>query len=134
MRIEVILNSRLLIPVSTDLCDLSVLTQQVSLLAILYVYYLTGTQPSFLKTTYLDGDDWHRFRARSNYKSAVSGPDHAVRAPGWYSSDNLSSFQWSIGRVISTYRGTGNHVRMATIKKGKGEFKQTVQNLCPLPF
>ena len=45
----------------------------------------------------------------------------------------LPSFQWKLGRVIQTFCGTDDHVRVVVIKTSTGELKRPIHKLCPLP-
>lgn len=48
--------------------------------------------------------------------------------------DYLPSFQWRLGRIISTYPGNNYIVRVLRVKTAKGECDRSVQKIAPLPI
>lgn len=149
VRIEAILNSRPLTPLSTDPSDMSVLTPGHFLigdsLRALPDRDETATPPSNLsrwrRVTQLSQHLWSRWSRdylgqlqRRNKWSSSQGPGMQIGTVVFIRDDNLPPLQWSIGRVIATHVGTDNHVRVATVRTSRGDFKRAVRNLCPLPF
>jgi len=149
VRIEAILNSRPLTPLSTDPSDMSVLTPGHFLigdsLRALPDRDETATQLSSLsrwrRVTQLSQHLWSRWSRdylgqlqRRNKWSSSQGPGIRIGTVVLIRDDNLSPLQWSIGRVIATHVGTDDHVHIATVRASHGDFKHAMRNLCPLPF
>jgi len=149
VRIEAILNSRPLTPLSTDPSDMSVLTPGHFLigdsLRALPDRDETATPLNNLsrwrRVTQLSQHIWSRWsrdylgqlQARNKWSSS-QGPSIQIGTVVLIRDDNLPPLQWSIGRVIDTHFGTDDNVRVATVRTSRGEFKRAVRNLCPLPF
>lgn len=48
--------------------------------------------------------------------------------------DYLPSFQWRLGRIISTYPGNGGIVRVVRVKITKGDCHRSMQKIAPRPI
>lgn len=149
VRIEAILNSRPLTPLSTDPSDISVPTPGHFLignsLCALPDRNETAIPPNRLsrwrRVTQLSQHLWSRWsrdnlsqlQARNKWCKS-QGPCIQVGTVVLIRDDNLSPLQWSIGRVIEIHVGADNQVRVATVKTSHGKFQRAVRNLCLLPF
>ena len=47
--------------------------------------------------------------------------------------DNAPPLQWKLARVIDTYPGNDDIVRVVSVKTADGIYKRCVKKLCPLP-
>lgn len=47
---------------------------------------------------------------------------------------NLAPTQWRLGRIIELHPGQDDVIRVVTVKTERGQSKQAVRNLCPLPL
>ena len=47
---------------------------------------------------------------------------------------NLAPTQWRLGRIIELHHGQDNVIRVVTVRTERGQSKQAVRNLCPLPL
>jgi len=149
VRIEAILNSRPLTPLSTDPSDMSVLTPGHFLignsLCAIPDRDETATPPNRLsrwrRVTQLSQQLWSRWsrdylsqlQARNKWCKS-QGPSIQVGTVVLIRDDNLPPLQWSIGRVNEIRVGADDQVRVATVKTSHGKFQRAVRNLCPLPF
>lgn len=149
VRIEAILNSRPITPLSTDPSDLSVLTPGHFLigdsLTALPERDETLTPQNRLtrwrRVVQISQHFWSRWskdylnqlQERGKWLNS-KGPNLHVGTIVLIRDENLPPLKWSIGRVIEVHSGSDKQVRVATVKTARGEFKRAVRTLCPLPF
>ncbi|XP_043286900.1 uncharacterized protein [Venturia canescens] len=113
VEIESILNSRPLIPLSSDPNDTSALTPSHFLVGD---SLLLPAEHSYLEKWYLQGD---------NLK---------VGTLVLLKEDNVAPLRWPRGRVVEVHVGKDNIVKVATVRTSSGLFKRAVKKLCPLPL
>ncbi|XP_055714325.1 uncharacterized protein LOC129808570 [Phlebotomus papatasi] len=135
-QIEACLNSRPLLPFSTDPSDLTALTPG---------HFLLGRQPNAIPDEDLSQvpenrlkgwkliqqklqciwSRWskeylHTLQQRKNWTA-----QHPSLQPGdlvTIKEDNLPPMKWSLGRIIECFPGADGHVRVATVKTATGKF------------
>ncbi|GBL84113.1 hypothetical protein AVEN_118534-1 [Araneus ventricosus] len=147
VQIEACLNSRPLVPVSSDPDDLSVITPANFLIgstldAIPERDVTNFTIPladrwklvqqisqSFWKrwsseyiTQFQRRSKWHRPHYNLRVNDIVLIKD-----------DNLPPLKWRMGRVVETFPGSDNQVRVVKLKTQLGVMKRSIHKLCVLP-
>lgn len=149
VRVEAILNSRPITPMSSDPTDLSVLTPGHFLIgntpAALPERDVSATPPNRLtrwrRVTQLSQQFWYRWQreylstlqAREKWCTS-KGPNLAVGTIVLVREDNLPPLQWKIGRIIEIHSDPHGVVRVAVVRTSHGQCKRAVRNLCTLPF
>ncbi|CAI6367665.1 unnamed protein product [Macrosiphum euphorbiae] len=148
-RIEACLNSRPLSPLSSDPSDLNVLTPGHFLvggsLTCLPDKDVANVPTNRLRrwqlVTQLTQQIWQRWsreylsqlQGRTKW-SSKNGPSVkkdllvVIREP------NLAPTQWRLGRIIELHPGQDDVIRVVTVRTERGQSKQAVRNLCPLPL
>ncbi|XP_025407359.1 uncharacterized protein LOC112681309 [Sipha flava] len=149
VRVEAILNSRPITPMSSDPTDLSVLTPGHFLIgnipAALPELDVSTKPPNRLtrwrRVTQLAQQFWRRWSReylstlQAKEKWCVSkGPDLAIGTIVLIREDNLPPLRWKIDRVIETHPDANGVARVAVVRTSDGQCKRAVRNLCPLPF
>lgn len=147
IEIEAILNSRPISPMSNDPNDIAALTPGHFLIG----EPLTAQIDAHAKTTKIGIETrWklvsqlkHEFWIRwsRDYLNELQYRNKWQEQPKnvkegdivILKESNVPVMHWPIGRVISTYKGTDNIVRVADVKTASGTFKRAVQYLAPLP-
>lgn len=149
VRVEAILNSRPITPLSSDPTDFSVLTPSHFLIghtpAALPEDDVSTTPPNRLtrwrRVTQLSQQFWYRWQRE--YLSTLQtrekwckskGPNIAIGTIVLVREDNLPPLHWKIGRVIEIHPDPNGVVRVAVVRTSHGKCKRAVRNLCPLPF
>ncbi|XP_050522173.1 uncharacterized protein LOC126894894 [Daktulosphaira vitifoliae] len=149
VRVEAILNSRPLTPLSTDPSDLSVLTPG---------HFLIGDSlsafPEREVTNIMENrlTRWRRvvqitqkiwIRWKNQYLNQLQERKKWSQSNGLglkkntvvlMRDENLPPLKWSIGRIMEVHSGSDGVVRVATIRTATGVYKRAVRQLCPLPF
>lgn len=149
VEIEAILNSRPLVPLSSDPNDLIALSPGHfligDLLTSLPEYDFTGAQNNRLslwqqiqKTKQHFWSRWHReylheLHTRSkwhlgNANNIKEGTLVTIQ------DDNTPPMHWKLGRIIAVHPGEDGIVRVATVQTTQGVYKRTVKKLAPLPI
>ncbi|XP_063979907.1 uncharacterized protein LOC135163930 [Diachasmimorpha longicaudata] len=148
IKIEGILNSRPLTPLSTDPNDLTVLTP---------AHFLHGSStrdlpaPEFLHTpsnrlSYwehlekLKQEFWSRWH--NEYLSELQirhkwiDGDHRIKEGSLVllREDNLPPMQWRMARILETYPASDNIIRKVKVKTTNGVVEKNVKKLCLLPI
>jgi hypothetical protein len=146
-QIEGILNSRPLVPASSDPSDLGVLTPAHFLIgapitALPEPNYL-DMKENYLKRWQVLQQQQQRFWKRwsSEFITRLQ-----QRPKWWYPSPELSvghlvlikderypPLKWRLGRVVAVHPGKDGHVRVATLKTAEGEVKRPIVKLSLLP-
>lgn len=149
IRVEAILNSRPLTPLSSHPSDLSVLTPG---------HFLIGDALNSLpdhderdvptnrlsrwrRVVQFTQQLWARWtrdyltqlQERAKWRTS-SGPRLEVGTVVLIRDDNAPPLKWSMGRVVEVVHGSNGQVRVAKVKTCRGEFSRAVRYLCPLPF
>ncbi len=148
IQIEGILNSRPLIPASTDPADLSVLTPAHFLIGEPINAFpepnLTDMKENHLQRWKLiqqrQQHFWKRWssefitRLQQRPKWLKPSPELQVGQLVIIKDERLPPLVWKLGRVIAVHPGADDHVRVATLKTADGELKRPIVKLCVLPF
>lgn len=147
-RIEAVLNSRPLCPLSTDPSDLEALTPG---------HFLVGhalsalPEPNLVDTPQNRLDRWQLIRQaaqcfwqqwRNDYLNSLrqrqkwhdSAPNLEVGKLVLIKEDNLAPLHWRLGRIQTCYPGKDGVVRVVEVKTSAGTLKRAVTRLCPLPL
>ena len=147
IEIEAVMNSRPIIPLSTDPNDMNALTP---------AHFLIGD--SLMNVPEYDFKEvpdnrlslwqhtqkvkqhfwtrWHKeYLQELNVRSKWlrGNPDIKIGTLVTIKENNLRPMQWKLGRIIAVHPGEDGVIRVATVKTIQGEFKRTVKQLCPLP-
>jgi Family of unknown function (DUF5641) len=148
IEIESILNSRLLIPLSSDPNDLSPITPVHFLIG----GTLTTVPEEDLQDTVINRlSSWqhvqkikqhfwrrwsreylHELHTRNKWHQPMSDKIN-IGTMVMLREDNLPPLQWCLGRVIELHPGEDNVVRVVTVKTATGNYKRSVKKLSPLP-
>lgn len=147
-RVEAVMNSRPLCPLSTDPADLEVLTPGHFLigqpLVALPEYSFTDTNISrlsrFNQIQKLSQHFWARWRneylhtlqQRFKWTSHTAPPKLGELV--LIKEDNLSALQWRRGRLVKLLPGKDGVVRVAEVKTQHGVLTRPVSKLCRLPL
>ncbi|XP_025833693.1 uncharacterized protein LOC112905445 [Agrilus planipennis] len=148
IEIEAILNSRPLVPISSDPNDLVALTP---------AHFLIGDSlMSFPEPDYRDVyqnklSTWQRIqqvkqhfwsrwykeylnelRIRSKWHKGTS-EEIKIGTIVLIKEENLPPRQWSLGRIIELHPGDDNIVRVVTVRTQDGVYKRCIKKLSPLP-
>ncbi|KAL4148855.1 hypothetical protein QTP88_003000 [Uroleucon formosanum] len=148
-RIEACLNSRPLSPLSPDPSDLNVLTPGHFLvggsLTCLPEQDMANVPANRLRrwqlVTQLTQQIWQRWnreylsqlQERTKWSSKIGptikkGMLVIIREP------NLAPTQWRLGRVVDLHAALNEVIHVVTVRTERGNSKQAVRNLCPLPL
>ncbi|GFW26440.1 integrase catalytic domain-containing protein [Trichonephila clavipes] len=147
-QIEGILNSRPLIPLSTDIDDLSVLTPAhfligrpiTSISEPNIIHIETNRLNMYQRLTKIVQSIWKRWsnnylsnlQQRSKWKfekdNAREGDLVLIKE------DNLAVNKWLMGRLIEIFPGKDNRIRVVTIKTQHGVVKRPISKICILPM
>jgi len=149
IRVEAILNSRPLTPLSSHPSDLSVLTPGHFLIGdalnslpdrderdvptnrlARWRRVVQFTQQLWARWT---RDYLTQLQERTKWMTS-SGPKLEVGTIVLIRDDNAPPLKWSMGRVIEVVHGSNGQVRVAKVKTCRGELSRAVRYLCPLPF
>lgn len=145
VRIEAVLNSRPLCPLTMDPDDLDVLTPGhfligSSLLSLPEIPESNlALNDRYIAIQRLTQQFWTRWT--SDWLS------HLQNRPKWHKKkwpnlqlndlvimkDHSSTNTWRLGRVVQLHPGEDNLVRVVTIRTQKGIFKRSISTLCKLP-
>ena len=146
IEIEAILNSRPLIPQSSDANDLNAITPGHFLIgeALTSNVDVSTQEPgsNLLKRWQLVSSIKHHFwqrwsaeylnelQVRSKWKNPTNKilPNTLVILK----EDNLPVLQWPLGRIIKTYEGNDGHIRVCDVRTKSGVFKRAIHRLAPL--
>ncbi len=147
-QIEALLNSRPLVPASSDPCDLQALTP---------AHLLNGSPLTTIPDPDLGGisegrlSRWQHIQQQKQHFWRRWSREYITRLqqrPKWMKfqqqlkvndmviikDDNLPPSKWNLGRVISVHPGSDDIIRVATIKTSHGEYKRAIHKLCLLPM
>ncbi|XP_024887039.1 uncharacterized protein LOC112464327 [Temnothorax curvispinosus] len=146
-KIESILNSRSLTPLSNDPNDTTVLTPahfligESLLLPAEHDYFeipdsrlsrwqhLQKVRQHFWKRWYNE----YLQELQKRQKWYTKGDNLEVGTLVLLKEDNVPPLQWVLGRVVEVIPGTDNIVRVAIVRTAGRLFKRAVTKLCPLP-
>jgi len=149
VRVEAILNSRPITPLSADPSDLTALTPGHFLTGDIFNVFPeedvmavpTNRLTRWRRVTQFTQQLWQRWRRdylsqlQTRDKWATStGPELEINSVVMIRDDNLPPLQWRIGRVTDVQPGADGVVRVATVRTADGSFKRAVRQLCPLPI
>jgi len=148
-RIEACLNSRPLFPLSPDPSDLNVLTPGHFLvggsLTCLPEQDMANVPANRLRrwqlVTQLTQQIWQRWsreylsqlQGRTKWSSKI-GPSIKKGMLVIIREPNLAPTQWRLGRVVDLHAAPDDVIRVVTVRTERGNSKQAVRNLCPLPL
>ncbi|CAI6346834.1 unnamed protein product [Macrosiphum euphorbiae] len=149
IKIEAVLNSRPLTPLSSDPMDATPLTPAHFLIGEPTCSVpepdLSSVPDNRLKrwqrVTRLTQCLWKRWN--DEYLSQLQtrkkwlsnkGPNLSVGTLVLIKEDNITPLSWSLGRVVRVQAGADGVVRVATVLSRGKEVKRSVRKLCPLPF
>jgi len=149
IRVEAILNSRPLTPLSSHPSDLSVLTPGHFLIGDALTSLPdrderdvpTNRLSRWRRVVQFTQQLWARWtrdyltqlQERTKWMSS-SGPKLGAGTVVLMRDDNVPPLQWPMGRVVEVIHGSNGQVRVAKVRTCKGEFSRAVRYLCPLPF
>lgn len=146
-QIEAILNSRPLVPISSDSSDLTCLTPG---------HFLIGTSPTSYPESNISDvpmnrlQRWNRIsQIQQNFWKRWSKDylNQLQQRPKWFYSkpnlrlndvvllkeDNTKPYQWPLARVLELIPSEDGHVRLVKLKTQNGIFSRNITKLCPLP-
>lgn len=145
--IESILNSRPLIPMSSDIDDIQALTpghfltiEPVTAIPIPdYTEIPLNRLSRWQLLQRLHQDFWRRWHSeylhtlqqRAKWHKPCASPE--IGSLVLVKTDNLPPSQWVLGRITEVHPGKDQVVRVATVKTNTGTFKRPLVKLCPLP-
>ncbi|KAL4099118.1 hypothetical protein QTP88_023596 [Uroleucon formosanum] len=148
-RIEACLNSRPLSPLSPDPSDLNVLTPGHFLvggsLTCLPEQDMANVPANRLRrwqlVTQLTQQIWQRWnreylsqlQERTKWSSKI-GPTTKKGMLVIIREPNLAPTQWRLGRVVDLHAAPNEVIHVVTVRTERGNSKQAVRNLCPLPL
>lgn len=149
IRVEVILNSRPITPISSHPSNLSALTpghfligdslnslperDETDIPANRLTRWRRVVQFTQQLWTRWTRDYLTQLQERVKW-STSTGPHLEIGTVVLIRDDNAPPLQWSIGKVLEVTCGSDGHIRVARIQSNKGVLKRGVQYLCPLPF
>lgn len=149
VEIEAYLNSRPLIPLSTDPNDLLPLTPGHFLIGTSLTSFpqadLRSVSVNHLKCwehaqqmRHHFWDQWHKEYlneqiSRSKWKTASNDNDIMIGSLVVLKEDNLPPMAWKLGRVTAIHPGSDGIIRTVTVKSHIGVYKRSLKNLYPLP-
>lgn len=146
-QIEAVLNSRPLIPLSSDPNDLSALTPAHFLIGevLTSIPQTDVTQVNenrlthFKRLQQMVQHFWQRWsnqyvstlQERSKWNKKV--PNLEIGTLVLVKDDNLAPLFWKLGRVVEVFPGKDNIVRVINIKTTSGVVKRSITKVCALP-
>ncbi|GBM41467.1 hypothetical protein AVEN_169622-1 [Araneus ventricosus] len=147
VQIEACLNSRPLVPVSSDPDDLSVITPANFLIgstldAIPERDVTNFTIPladRWKLVQQISQSFWKRWSSeyitQFQRRSKWQRPHYNLRVNDivLIKDDNLPPLKWRMGRVVQTFPGSDNQVRVVKLKTQRGVMKRPIHKLCVLP-
>ncbi|GBM20678.1 hypothetical protein AVEN_150654-1 [Araneus ventricosus] len=147
VQIEACLNSRPLVPVSSDPDDLSVITPANFLIgstldAIPERDVTNFTIPladRWKLVQQISQSFWKRWSSeyitQFQRRSKWQRPHYNLRVNDivLIKDDNLPPLKWRMGRVVETFPGSDNQVRVVKLKTQLGVMKRPIHKLCVLP-
>lgn len=147
-RTEAILNSRPLLPMSSDPNDLSVLTPAYFLIgeplsAPPEPDFASDHQPTLRRwqlVQKLSQDLWKRWsheyltRLQQRPKWWRKAPNLTPGRLVLIQDPNRAPLEWRMGRITAVHPGPDGIVRVATLHTAFGEVQRPVAKLCPLPL
>ena len=150
IEIEAILNSRPLLPLSSDPNNLLPLTPG---------HFLFGSSLSsfpqedlrhipeerlsaWQHVQFVGHHFWSRWLReylnqminRSKWKSATPQESIKIGTLVILKEDNLPPMSWKLGRIVDVYPGEDKIVRVVSVHKSTGTYKRSLKRLCPLPM
>ncbi|XP_055701775.1 uncharacterized protein LOC129801041 [Phlebotomus papatasi] len=148
VQIEGCLNSRPIMPMSTDPSDLEALTPGHFLIGrplnAIPEEQLTEIPENRLKTWKLVQQRlqffWKRWATeylhtlQQRKKWTTPFPSLQPGALVIIKEDHLPPMKWSLGRIIKCYSGADGNVRVVSVKTSSGEYTRAIVKLCPLPI
>ncbi|XP_055838266.1 uncharacterized protein LOC129906506 [Episyrphus balteatus] len=148
IQIEAILNSRPLTPLSSDPNDFEALTPGHFLiggpLTAIAEPDITdskiGSLNKFRQMQHIQQHFWKRWSAeylhllQQRVKWETESNNLKNDTLVLIEEDNIPPMRWKLGRVIETFKGSDNKVRVANVKTQTGTYQRAIQNLCPLPI
>lgn len=148
VQIEAILNSRPLVPLSTDPLDYSALTPSHfligrSLMSVPHPQVLDakiGRLERYQRVEHLKQQFWQRFNLE--YVSLLQQRTKWLCSTGRLDVGTLVLVRdktqppllWLLGRILKAFPGSDGVARVFEIKTKKGVMKRAFQDLCPLPM
>lgn len=147
-QIEAVMNSRPLIPLSSDPQDLSVLTPAHfiigdSLTSPVEYYYLDTADNRLSRWEHLQKvrqHFWQRWQReylhqlQTRHKWNIYGTNIQPGALVLLQEDNTAPLHWPLGRIIDVHPGLDGVVRVASVKTARGIYKRPVKKLSLLPI
>lgn len=148
-QVEAILNSRPLVPLSSDPSDLEALTpghfiigealtavpdfdlNDVPVSHLTRFQHVTKMSQQFWKRW--SNDYLHLLQQRSKWRFQKE-PELVVGSLVLIKEDNKPPMQWPMGRVVAVHPGKDNIVRVVSIKTKNGTIKRSIVKICPLPI
>ncbi|KAJ8936303.1 hypothetical protein NQ314_012419 [Rhamnusium bicolor] len=73
-------------------------------------------------------------RLQHRPKWAHSAPNIEINDMVLIKEPNLPPLEWRLGRVLETFKGKDNKVRVAKVRTQNGVYVRPITKLCPLPF
>lgn len=149
IKIEAVLNSRPLTPISTDPNDLIALTPahfliNDSLMSVPDIDFSDTPSNRLSNWEHLQQlkqhfwKRWHKeYLNELNYRSkwsSTSTEPIPVGAMVLLKEDNTPPLQWPLGRIVETHPGDDGVVRVISIKTSSGIFKRSVKKIAMLPI
>lgn len=146
-QVEATLNSRPLVPLSSDPEDLEALTPSHFLfqgpVGALPEPITTDGPVNYVKRWELlqqiVNSFWKRWKCeylttlQARTKWTNLSPNLTVGMMVLIKDNNLASVHWRLGRIVEVYPGQDKIVRVAKVKTKQGLFLRAVTKLCPLP-
>lgn len=147
-QVEAILNSRPLVPLSSDPTDYEALTpshfligKKLTSLPDPSVLDIKESRLSkFQRLQQLQQHFWRRWakeyvsELQQRIKWRSGGEELKVNTMVLVKNDQLPPLQWQLGRVVAVHPGSDNVSRVATIKTTSGLIKRGWSKICPLPL
>ena len=147
IQIEAIVNSRPIIPLSSDPSDLIALTPSHFLVGDVLTNIpqprltvpKTNLREKWQHAQQLMEHFWRRWstqylselQTRSKWKEKRGNVE--IGRLILIKEDNLPPAQWKLGRIIETHPGADGLVRVVTVKTAQGNLKRALSKICPLP-
>ncbi|XP_047995118.1 uncharacterized protein LOC125233240 isoform X1 [Leguminivora glycinivorella] len=147
-RIEAVLNSRALVPMSEDPCDLEILSpghfligqplvslpepswKDTNMSRLSHFQFVQAITQKFWAKYYFEY--LNNLQSRNKWNRHV--PNVAINDLVLIKDDNTPPLQWRRGRVIQIFKGSDDVVRSVKLKTQGGELVRPVVKLCKLPM